>query len=211
MRCRIVPTIIASGQEEFDKVFRELEGLVDWVQVDVMDGRFVPNHSNDFGLLVPKSSIKLEAHLMVDEPDQWARDNCHKFDMVIANIERVRDPEGFIGYVKSRGKKVGFALNPETEIDKVMPYIDRLYSILILTVNPGQYGAKFIPETLGKVKALRIFYKGDIEVDGSQVPEIATMSYLAGANVIASGSYIQKSSDKRKAIKEIMDAIDEAK
>ena len=211
MKCKIVPTIISSTQEEFDKVFRELEGMVEWVQVDVMDGKFVPNHSNDFNLKMPESKVKLEAHLMVDEPYQWARDNYYKFDMIIANIERVREPEKFIDYVKSQGKKVGFALNPETEIETVMPYLDRLDSILILTVNPGQYGAKFIPETLGKVKALRMLYKGDIEVDGGQVPEIAVMSYIAGANVIASGSYIQKSNDKTKAIKNIMDAINEAK
>ena len=98
---------------------------------------------------------------------------------------------------------MGLALNPETSLDIIKPYLKQLDAVLILTVHPGQYGANFLLETLDKVKELRKHYKGDIEVDGGQVPDIAQISIESGANVIASGSFIQNNQDKKEAIKQL--------
>jgi ribulose-phosphate 3-epimerase len=103
---------------------------------------------------------------------------------------------------------VTLALNPETGLDRILPYLDQIDAVLILTVNPGSFCVEFLPETLDKIKRLREIDKEiPIEVDGCMNPENARVAKDAGATIFASGSYVIKSSDPERAIKELEEAV----
>ncbi len=124
-------------------------------------------------------------------------------------VETLEDIGASIEYVKKKGLKVTLALNPETELDVVLPYLNEVDGILILTVHPGSFCVEFLTEPLEKVKKLRELDKMstlNIEVDGCQNPANIKIAKEAGANIFASGSYIFKSDDVEKAIKELKDA-----
>lgn len=198
---KIIPAIIAGSQEEFDEVLDRVLSVTDTFQLDVMDGKFVPNHSLDFDLCLPETIAHFEAHLMVDEPFEWIRENIRKVDTVLAPIETCTNPEETIDYVKENNRRVGFVLNPETPLTKITPFLGRLDQVLIMTVNPGAYGAPFLHDVLPKITELRMMQPGlDIEVDGGITPDTINLVHDAGANMFVSGSYIVKSDDPGKAI-----------
>lgn len=202
MKYQVIPTLIAKNQKELDALLDKYKKYSKYFQVDVMDGKFVRNKSNWFNFKLPKS-FKYEAHLMVDKPEDWIKKNHKQFDVLIANFEKIKDPLGLIEFTKKKKKKIGFALNPETSVMHVMPYTKLLDRILILTVHPGKYGAEFLPETLEKIKMLRMEYNKDIEVDGHINPEILRLCKEAGANFFAVGHYLKESKDIDKAMKEL--------
>jgi ribulose-phosphate 3-epimerase len=197
----IIPAIIAKNQEELDNLVNKVKDIVDLMQLDVMDGVFVPNNSLDFDFKIPPTNCKYEAHLMVDNPEEWIEKYCEKVDTVLAHFESCKDPEKIIELVKERGKRVGFVLNPETPVQKLDQYLDKIDQVLIMTVNPGFYGSPFLPETLDKVKKLRELKPNlDIEVDGGIKAETIESASKAGANMFVSGSYIMKSEKPKEAI-----------
>lgn len=198
----IVPTVISNDMKELYEKCKELGKYSNTLHLDIMDGIFVRNKSIWFEEFCLPMRKKYEAHLMVDDPEKWVYTYITNLDRMIVNIERVKDIPKLISRIK-RGHEVGFSLNPETSIDKIKPYLSDLDCVLILTVNPGQYGAPFIPECLDKVKALREIYNGDIEVDGSVNPLTIKSCKEAGANIFAVGSYIQNNPDKAAAIKHL--------
>lgn len=206
----IVPTIIAENQCDFSTKCNSFENYLGTFHLDVMDGVFVNNKSLWFDELRLPVKYDYEVHLMVDEPEKWIdespiliNENATFVNLIIANFERVKKPSELIEKVKNEWKRIGFALNPETDIEKIKPYLKDLDCVLVLMVNPGQYGAKFIPECLDKVKALRDVYTKDIEVDGGINPHTIKLCKEAGANIFAVGSYIQKSPFKAAAFKHL--------
>ena len=197
---RIIPAIIAKTQQELDEKLEKVKRHASLFQLDVMDNKFVPSTSMDFDFNLPKG-LEFEAHLMINNPMDWIRQNIDKVSTAIVHIESCRDPESIISFVKERGKKIGFALNPETPPEKVRPFLKKIDQVLILTVHPGFYGAKFVPEALEKVKELRIRKQGiDIEVDGGMNPETIRLADEAGANLFVSGSFIMESENAGEAI-----------
>jgi len=202
MKYQIIPTIIAKNQIEFDEIFNRYKNYTKVLQVDIMDGKFVKNKSNWFSLKLKKTH-KYEAHLMINNPEEYIYKNYKKFDVLIANYEKIKDPLKLIKFVKSKKKKIGFALNPETSIMHIDPYLKSLDRVLILTVHPGQYGAEFLFEMLEKINMLRMVYKKDIEVDGHINPETLKKCKKEGANLFAVGSYLKNSKDVKKSIKEL--------
>ena len=206
MKYKIIPTIIAKNQNEFDEYFERIKNFTKFIQVDIMDGKFVDNKSNWFNLKLNKK-FKFEAHLMVDNPDEYIHKNYKNFDVLIPNIEKVKNAEKLINFVHNKKKKIGFAINPETSISYLLPYLDKLDRVLILTVNPGRYGAKFLNETLNKIGELRKFYKKDIEVDGHIDEKTILLCKKAGANLFAVGSYIKNSKNVKKAINKLKKSI----
>jgi ribulose-phosphate 3-epimerase len=152
-----------------------------------------------------ETSLKLEAHLMVQNPervvDDWIASGVKR---IIFHYESTRQPEGIIKKVKQAGLEIGLAINPETLIEVVDDFIDQLDLVLVMTVEPGRGGQSFLEESLGKIKQLREKYKDvNIEVDGGVNLETAPKVIQAGANLLASGTAIFKSENIEKTIKEL--------
>lgn len=206
MKYQITPALIANNQKELDVLLNKYKNLNCYFQIDVMDGKFVNNKSNFFNFKLPKEH-KYEAHLMINNPEEWIKKNYNRFDVIIANLEKVKNPIKLIEFVKGKGKKIGFALNPETSTMFIEPYLEYLDRVLILTVNPGQYGAKFVPKTLEKINMLRMIYKKDIEVDGHIDLKTIKLCKKAGANLFAVGHYLKDSKDLGKAMNDLRKAL----
>ncbi|MBW2988711.1 ribulose-phosphate 3-epimerase [Candidatus Woesearchaeota archaeon] len=200
MEKKIIPAIIASSQEELAKRISKVKGHFSTLQLDVMDGIFVPTHSLDFDFKLPESGCRYEAHLMVADPQGWIEKNSGMADMILVHIESCNDPEKIIGLARSKGKKIGFVLNPQTGLGLIRPYLDKIDEALIMTVSPGYYGSPFLPETLKKVSELRAIRPDmEIEVDGGISPDTIKQASDAGANLFICGSYLQKSPDVKEA------------
>ena len=191
----VVPAIIAQSQGELESMLELLRGKVERVMLDVMDGVFVPNRSLDFQFTLPEG-FEYEAHLMVVEPLERICDMAGKVGSIILHIETLEDVRAAIEYVKNLELKMILALNPETGVDRVEPYLGEVDGVLVMTVAPGRYGGRFLPETLAKCRRIRKMHGTiPIEVDGGMNPENARAAREAGANIIASGSFIMKSED----------------
>lgn len=201
MKKMIIPAIIAKSQDEFEKNINKVKDFVELIQLDFMDGKFVPNSSIDFDFEIPKSDCAYEAHLMITDPIKWTDDNHTKVDMILAHFESLKNPSEVIEFVKSKNKKVGFVLNPETPVSAIESFLDNLDQVLIMTVNPGFYGSSFLPEILDKISELRKLKPNlDIEVDGGITDKTIRLVEKAGANMFVSGSYIVKSENVEQAI-----------
>jgi len=202
----IVPAILVKTPKELKERLREVEPFVNRVQIDIMDGKFVPNKTiqpEDMELF--KTDRMKEAHLMVKDNEKYAEDFLNLgFDMIIVHMESLRDAKGIIKMVKNRGKKIAFAINPPTPLSLLKDYLDDLDMVLIMTVNPGFSGQSFDPSVLSKIRELRSMKKNlDIEVDGGIKLGTVKLTAEAGANIFASCSGIFKYEDKKKAIEEM--------
>lgn len=206
MKNLIIPSIIAKSQAELEKRVDKVKKHVKLIQLDVMDNEFVPNRSFDFDFRLPKmpKGCKFEAHLMINNPEQWIERNWKNLknaDTVLVHIESRKDLSEIIKFLKSRRKKVGIALDPWTPLEAILRYLDKIDQVLLMTVSPGFYGGKFLPETLNKARILReLKPKLDIEVDGGINPDTIKMAADAGANKFVVGSYLMESKDVKKAI-----------
>jgi len=204
MKKFVIPAIIAKNQEELDQGIKKVQNFVEIIQLDFMDGVFVPNHSIDFDFKIPKIDCLFEAHLMVKNPLEWIVKHCSKIDMILTHFETLINPQKIIDVIRNEGNRIGFVLNPETPTDELFDYLDQLDQVLLMTVNPGFYGSPFIPEIVNKISELReIAPKLDIEVDGGITDKTIDIVDKAGANLFVSGSYILKS----KNIKEAFDKL----
>ena len=202
MRKIIIPAVIAKTQKELDDIFFRVKDSARLLQLDVMDGKFVPNNSLDFDFSLPEKKYLYEAHLMIDDPEKWIDENWERVDTVIAHFESVENPERIIESVKSKGKKIAFALNPETDTDLILNYLDNIDQVLVMTVNPGFYGSQFLPDMSDKIKRLRKLRPDlDIEVDGGIKPDTIEEVCKAGANMFVSGSYLINSDDVKERIR----------
>jgi len=199
----IVPAILVKTPKELEQRLKEVELYVKRVQIDIMDGKFVPNKTiqpEDMKLF--KTILMKEVHLMVEDNEKYVEDFLNLyFDMIIVHLESCRDVEGIIRKVKDRGKKIALALNPPTPLSLINDYLDDLDMVLLMTVNPGFSGQGFMPEVLSKIKELRKMRKNlDIEVDGGIKKENAKSVAKSGANILVSCSGIFSFEDKKKAI-----------
>jgi len=196
MRKIIIPAVIATTQKELDDILNKIGTRAALLQLDVMDGKFVPNNSLDFDFRVPSKKFTYEAHLMIENPGEWIDQHHEKIETIIAHFEAVTDPQTLIESIKSRQKRAAFALNPETEIDSIRDYLTELDQVLIMTVHPGFYGSPFLLEMMDKIRTLRnLRPELDIEVDGGIKPDTIEMVDEAGANMFVSGSYLIRSDD----------------
>lgn len=154
---KIVPAVLTDNREDLETKIRQAEAFTDCVQIDIMDGQFVPSRSiSAADLASVRTKLKLEVHLMVKQPESYiegfARAGASR---IVFHYEATPDPAMVIKRIKKLGKKVGLALNPETPIlplRKLSPLLD---FALFLSVNPGFYGSPFIPEVLKKIRAFR--------------------------------------------------------
>lgn len=206
MENKIIPAIIATSQEELNTRINKVKDHLSILQLDIMDGKFVPTHSLDFDFKLPQTNCRYEAHLMVNEPKKWIEKNWQIADMILVHFESCKEPQKTIELIKSKGKKAGLVINPKTPLEKIKHYLDKIDEVLIMTVDPGYYGSPFLPETLEKVKELRNLKPDmNIEVDGGINSDTIKQAYQAGANLFICGSYLQKSKDVKAAIKTLTD------
>ena len=156
----VVPAILTDDPQALKTMVRQAEAFCDYVQFDIMDGRFVPSRSIECEHITAlNTTLSWEAHLMVENPENYAADFLKAGARRITfHYEASPHPEKVIKLIKSLGLQAGLALNPETPVSAVLPLVSEVASVLFLSVRPGFYGSPFIPEVLPKVAELRSTY-----------------------------------------------------
>ncbi len=191
--------------DNFDPIiFNELKGL-DYIHVDVMDGEFVENKQNNlniFKLLKEHYDIPIISHLMVNNPLVYIDKIIDYIDVFVFHYESKGDKEAIINKIKKHNKKVGIAINPDTNLPKILPYLNKIDIILIMSVYPGWSGQKFIWEIPDKINLLLAYrqknkLKFKIDVDGGVNPENAK---LINADILTSASAILNAEDPNLVI-----------
>lgn len=205
---QIIPAIIAKDQTELNNQVQKLPPSIDTIQLDILDNTFIHNTSLNFEFSCPSQFI-CEAHLMIDDPYKWIKANHTKIDTVLIHYESPCDISSAISLAISKNLKVGIAVSPQTSIHSIIPFINSISQLLILTVTPGFYGGKFIPSIINKISQARhLFPNLDIEVDGSITPDTIKLCKVAGANMFVSGSYILNSPNSLQSINTLRSLIE---
>ena len=204
-KIQISPSILSADFSQLGNEIKKLEdGGADMIHVDVMDGHFVPNLTIGppvIKTLKKQSSMLFDVHLMISPVHKYIESYSEAgADIITIHPEATDDLQSSISKIKSLNKKVGVSLNPETKIDVIMNYLEQINLVLIMSVNPGFGGQKFMPEVLIKVKALKKIQeeKGlvfDIEIDGGINFENSKIAIEAGANILVSGTTVFKSNN----------------
>ncbi len=212
----IAPSVLSA---DFLNLGRDIEMLneseAEWIHLDIMDGRFVPNIS--FGLpivhAIRKATTKtLDVHLMIEEPEKYITAFANAgADMLTLHYEASRHLHRAMQQIRDAGMCAGVVLNPHTPVElmeDILPYLDM---VLLMSVNPGFGGQKFIPQVLNKVKRLRAMidandYDVIIEVDGGVNAETAPQLFTAGAEALVAGSFVFGSENPVATIRELLQA-----
>ena len=202
---KISPSILSA---DFSRLGEEIIALekagADYIHIDVMDGHFVPNITigpEVIKRLRPITKLTFDVHLMIEPVDNFIKDFADAgSDIITFHPEATKNLSETIKLVKSYGKKVGVSLKPESPINLITSYIDQIDLILIMSVNPGFGGQKFMPEVLNKMKTLRNIIDSkklnvDIEIDGGINFKNSKQAKEYGANILVSGSTIFKEND----------------
>lgn len=192
-----------------NEIKRASDSGCEYIHFDVMDGVFVPNIS--YGIPVLKSVRKatdriLDVHLMITKPLEYVKAFSEAgADIITFHLESQSDVEKTIDAIRGAGKKVGISLKPATSASTIIPYLDKIDMVLVMTVEPGFGGQSFNYDMLEKIKEIRKASPSiDIEVDGGIDKNTAPLVKEAGANVLVSGSYIFKSDDIRSAVESLI-------
>ncbi len=190
-------------------------GGAEYLHLDVMDGIFVPNIS--FGQPVVKSlgkctNLVLDVHLMITDPIRYIEDFANAgADIITIHAEATDDVAACLAKIKACGKKVGLSIKPKTSVETILPYLPMCDLVLVMTVEPGFGGQKFMADMLPKVQQLKEYAERnnldyEISVDGGVGVDNAKMCVLAGANVLVAGSSVLGKEDIKKAAEELLAA-----
>ena len=202
---QISPSILSADFSQLGTEIQRLEeGGADMIHVDVMDGHFVPNLT--IGPPVIKAlrkhcSLKFDVHLMISPVHKYIEDYANAgADIITIHPEATENLDDSIKKIKELKKKVGVSLNPNSKIELIINYLDQIDLVLIMSVNPGFGGQKFMPEVLDKIKELKKIQEEknlnyDIEIDGGINFDNCKIAIEAGANILVSGTTVFKSND----------------
>ena len=199
---KIAPSILSADFAELGRDIRRI-ATADYVHFDVMDGRFVPNISIGLPVLKsirPVTELPIDVHLMIEEPSLYAERFCDAgADLVTMHVEADTEEKlhKAIAAIHAKGKKAGVVLKPATPAEAALPYLEEVDIILVMTVEPGFGGQKFMADMMPKVTTLRKWIDArnpacELEVDGGVDPETAKVCVAAGANVLVAGSSVYK-------------------
>ena len=204
-KIQISPSILSADFSQLGNEIKRLEdGGADMIHVDVMDGHFVPNLTIGppvIKALKKQTSIIFDVHLMISPVHKYIEAYSDAgADIITIHPEATEDLKVSISKIKKLKKKVGVSLNPETKIDTILNVLDQIDLVLIMSVNPGFGGQKFMPEVLTKVRDLKKIQKEkelnfDIEIDGGINFENSKEAINAGVNILVSGTTIFKSNN----------------
>jgi ribulose-phosphate 3-epimerase len=204
-KIQISPSILSADFSQLGNEIKRLEeGGADMIHVDVMDGHFVPNLTIGppvIEALRKQCSIKFDVHLMISPVHKYIEAYANAgADIITIHPEATESLEESILKIKSLNKKVGVSLNPESKLDLITNYLGKIDLVLIMSVNPGFGGQKFMPEVLDKVKKLKEIKSKknmnfDIEIDGGINFDNCQSAIEAGANILVSGTTVFKSNN----------------
>ena len=204
-KIQISPSILSADFSQLGNEIKKLEeGGADMIHVDVMDGHFVPNLTigpSVIKALKKHCSIKFDVHLMISPVHKYIEAYSDAgADIITIHPEATDNLEDSIMKIKEHKKKVGVSLNPETKVDVIKKNLDKIDLVLIMSVNPGFGGQKFMPEVLDKIRELKDIQKikkinFDIEIDGGINFDNSKLAIKAGANILVSGTTIFKNNN----------------
>ena len=219
MAVMIAPSILAADFAKLGEEVRLVENAgAKMLHIDIMDGHFVPNISIGAGVvqsLRKVSKLEFDVHLMIENPERYIEEFATAgADIITVHIEATRHIYRLIQQIKALGIKVGVSLNPATPLDLLTYILQELDMVLLMTVNPGFGGQKFIPEVLPKIVALSGIIKEvnpncKIQVDGGINTDTARLVSRAGAEILVAGAAVFAAPDPQTAMKEILQAAEE--
>jgi len=210
---KIAPSILSADFARLGDEIKDVEqGGADYIHVDVMDGHFVPNIT--IGPLIveairPITKLPLDVHLMIENPDQYIEAFAKAgADYITVHVEASRHLHRTIQLIKSTGVKAGAVINPATPVESLKHIIEDLDMVLLMSVNPGFGGQKFISSVLPKIRQVKEMADAvnpnlEIEVDGGVNEETAKLCVEAGATVLVAGSAVFNKEDRAAAIAQL--------
>lgn len=196
----LAPSILAADFSILGEQIKKAEAAgAPYLHIDVMDGSFVPSIS--FGMPVIStirkvSGLVFDVHLMIDKPERYIKEFAAiGADIITFHLEAAKDPEAVIDMIHNAGKRAGMSIKPATPVEEIIPYADKLDMLLVMTVEPGFGGQKYIPQSTERIRQARHIFNErglgtDIEVDGGISAENVHVVIEAGANVIVAGSAV---------------------
>ncbi|MDO8469259.1 MAG: ribulose-phosphate 3-epimerase [Candidatus Peribacter sp.] len=209
----IAPSILSADMKRLSEEIRSIEPFADWLQIDVMDGRFVPNTAFPLAQVQTiRTTLPLDIHLMVEQPAEYAREflSLHPKNVTFhaEAVQKTDDRRALLQAIRKGGATAGIAINPPTSLSDIADVLGEVDLLLVMSVNPGFGGQAFIADVLSKVKEARTqFPQLMIQMDGGIDATTAPLCVSAGANNLVAGSFIFRAADRAKAIASLRSSI----